>query len=69
METAVSTIDQLTLVVVNKLKSQTNTFNSRGGKLVSAVDSRVGIQVPKTAFRFSADVTLKVRYIIRYGIS
>jgi hypothetical protein len=62
IETAFTRIGRLTLVVVWRLKCQTDTFNSRGGKLVSAVDPRVGVHVPKGAYRFSAQLSMKVAW-------
>ena len=50
----------LNVVVLSRPKRDVDTWNSRGGRLVSSVDPRVSISAPRNAFRLTTDVKLQV---------
>ena len=48
-------------VTLCRLRTDSATFSTRGGKLTSSVDFRVCLHVPKNAFRLSNTLSMKVR--------
>ncbi len=46
--------------VVTRLKEDTERINNRGGKVMSTIDPRICLVIPKGAIRFSSTITMKV---------
>ncbi len=59
-ETPLKVLEKATFAVITRLRKDKHNFNNKGGKLTSNVDPRVCVVVPKGAYRFSTEMTLKV---------
>lgn len=57
-------VEGINIVVLTRFKRDYQTFNSKGGKMVSTVDHRVSLMAPKNAFRLMADMAMQVHNAI-----
>ena len=60
MECSFEAIRQLSLAVITKPRDDRERVTNRGAKLVSTVDQRVCLVVPRNAVRFGTDLNLQV---------
>ncbi|CAD5123636.1 DgyrCDS11965 [Dimorphilus gyrociliatus] len=54
-------VRDLTLCVVSRFKKEKETFNNKGGKLVSTIDSRVSLTIPKRSLRLATELSLQLK--------
>ena len=56
-------VNGVNVVVLGRPKRDVDKLNNLGGSLVSSIDQRISINVPKNAFRLSTDIALQVVFL------